>query len=317
MLGQRFWLDSRTLVDPHSAPVSPMRPPLKLFVLPVLLLVAGYVQGAPCGAPVPNPDADPLTGRINVGSSGRNFTVFAKGNLTFDSAPAYYNNTFTGPSYVQGNLGFAGTGDFSWSDGTIDGDVYMSTGGTFKMSGPAHFTAGHMVRNNQDPILNAAFSDFNALSNAAASDPCTTNYSINGTPVTPTTVLTNVNITNASQSMTIMGAPGQKVVISLQNFIMSAGTFTLQGTATSTFIINVAKSFSLNNAKILLSGVPPANVLFNIRSSGQQISLNQGTEMSGVLLALGDKVSLSGGKVYGRVVGDQVNITSGGQVISR
>jgi len=108
---------------------------------------------------------------------------------------------------------------------------------------------------------------------------------------------------------------------------MSAGTFTLEGTATTTYIINVKNQFSLNNAKILLanssgmvgspSGVQASNVLFNIRSSGIQISLNQGTQMSGVLLALGNKVSLSGGTVYGRVIGGQVNITSGGQVISQ
>jgi hypothetical protein len=135
--------------------------------------------------------------------------------------------------------------------------------------------------------------------------------------------------------MAITGGPNQAVVLSLQNFVMSSGTFTLQGTATTTFIINVKNQFSLNNAKILLAnmtgtqiynganpdpgytGVTPSNVLFNIRSKGIQISLNQGTEMSGILLALGDKISLSGGKVYGKAIGGQVNITSGGQVISR
>jgi hypothetical protein len=173
-------------------------------------------------------------------------------------------------------------------------------------------------------ILNAAFSDFNSLSNTAASDPgCGDVYTVNGSP----TVLTNVNITNVSQSMTIRETLGQKVVINLQNFVMSAGTFTLEGTATTTYIINVKNQFSLNNAKIVLAdlsgivnsptGVQASNVLFNIRSSGIQISLNQGTQMSGILLALGDKVSLSGGKVYGRVIGNQVNITSGGQVISQ
>jgi hypothetical protein len=108
---------------------------------------------------------------------------------------------------------------------------------------------------------------------------------------------------------------------------MSAGTFTLEGTATTTYIIHIKNQFSLNNAKILLanmsgmvgssSGVQASNVLFNIRSSGVQISLNQGTQMSGILLALGDKVDLSGGKVNGRVIGGQVNISSGGQVISQ
>ena len=303
-----------------------MRLSSKLFILPALLFFAASAKAAPCGAPVPNSDADPVTGRIIVGSFGQNFTVY--GAAGFSDTNVYTNDTFTGPSFVQGNIGVGPNGTFSWSAGEIDGDVYMDGSGGFTMSGPAHFTAGHMVRYNQDAVLSPAFTDYQNLSNAAAADPCTNNYtvSINGGPPSAT-ILTNVNITNTSQSPTVMGPPGQKVVINLQNFVMSQGTFTLEGTTTTTFIINVSNKFSLNNSKIVLAdlsgivgsptGVQVSNVLFNIRSSGIQISLNQGTEMSGMLLALGDKVSLSGGKVFGRVVGGQVNITSGGQVISR
>jgi hypothetical protein len=39
--------------------------------------------------------------------------------------------------------------------------------------------------------------------------------------------------------------------------------------------------------------------------------------MGGILLAAQRKVDLSGGKVYGRLFGNQVNITSGGQVVSQ
>jgi hypothetical protein len=298
---------------------------LKLLAFPALLLIAGTLRAAPCGAPVSNPDANPLTGRINVGSSGQNFTVFAQ------STASFLDNTFTGPSEVVGNIGIAGHGNFSWSDGTIDGDVYMNSFGTFNMSGPAHFTTGHHERTHQDTGLGGgplgmALTDYQNLSNNAASDPCTNNYTVNGS----STILTNVNITNTSQSMTLKGPPGQKVVINLQSFVMTSGTFTLEGTATTTFIINVQNQFSLNNSKIQLAnlsgvvgsptGVQASNVLFNIRSSGIQISLNQsGTQisMSGILLALRDKIALSGGKVDGRVIGNQVNITSGGQVISQ
>lgn len=300
-----------------------MRPPFRLlFSFAAFVVLATYSNAAPCGAPVVNPDADPLTGRINVGPNGKNFTVF--GTSGFSST--YTNNTFTGPSLVQGNIGIGPNGTFSWSDGTIDGDVYMDGSGGFTMSGPAHFTTGHTVKYNQHPILNSAYTDYQNLSNSAASDPCTNNYTVNGTP----TILTSVNITNVSQSMSLKptsGPPNQKIVLNLSNFVMSAGTFTLQGTTMTTYIINVAKNFSLNNAKILLAnmsgvvgasdGVQASNVLFNIRSTGIQISLNQGTEMSGILLALNDKVDLSGGKVYGKAIGGQVNITSGGQVISR
>jgi hypothetical protein len=292
-----------------------MRRSLTLLSIGSLLLVTSLAYGV-CG------DAyDPATGRINVGLNGRNFTVFGAAGFSDATSPDT-NNTFTGPSFVQGNIGIGPKGTFSWSDGTIDGNIYMSDGpGSFTMSGPAHFAhTGQGVTFNND--LSGPFMDYQNLSNNAADCGATTGPS-------------NINITNASQSMSITGGPNQAVVLSLQNFVMSSGTFTLQGTATTTFIINIKNQFSLNNAKILLAnmtgtqiynganpdpgytGVTPSNVLFNIRSKGIQISLNQGTQMSGILLALGDKISLSGGKVYGKAIGGQVNITSGGQVISR
>ena len=298
-----------------------MRRSLTLFFsFAAVLLCADLAHGV-CG-----PGADTLPGgRINVGLNGSNFTVF--GVAGFSDTNTYTNNTFTGPSFVQGNIGIGPNGTFSWSDGTIDGDVYMDGSGGFTMSGPAHFTSPHMVKYNQHTVLSSAFMDYQNLSNAANNE-CDTppgGYTVNGSS---TTTLTNVNITNASQSMIVKDPfGGSKIVLHLNNFIMSAGTFTLEGTATTTYIINVKNQFSLNNAKILLanssgivgssSGVQASNVLFNIRSKGIQISLNQGAQMSGVLLALGDKVDLSGGKVNGRVIGGQVNITSGGQVISR
>ena len=297
-----------------------MRLSLRLFALAAVLFAADFAQ-AVCGSAYP----DTLPGgRINVGLSGSNFTVF--GAAGFSST--YTNDTFTGPSFVQGNIGVGPGGNFSWSDGTIDGDVYMDGPGGFTMSGPAHFTAGHGVKYNQHAVLSPAYTDYQNLSDAACGEVDTGGYTVNNSVIT----LTNVNITNTSQSMVIAPtatnlATTNRIVLNLNSFTMSAGTFTLEGTATTTYIINIKNLFSLNNAKILLAdlsgvvgsatGVQASNVLFNVRSKGIQISLNQGTEMSGILLALGNKVSLSGGKVFGRVIGGQVNITSGGQVVSR
>jgi hypothetical protein len=45
--------------------------------------------------------------------------------------------------------------------------------------------------------------------------------------------------------------------------------------------------------------------------------MQQGTSLTGILLADGRNVDLSGGKVFGRVVASQLTLTSGGQVISQ
>jgi hypothetical protein len=272
-------------------------------------------------------------GHINVGPTGQKFTVFGVAGFNMAPDPVYTNNTFTGPSMIVGNVGVGPNGTFSASDGMIDGSIYMYDGpGSFHKSGPTIVTGS--VNYNATAITSAAFTDYQNLSNNAADCASTSNYTINGS--SNGVPLNNVNITSNSNTIVRDSNPfgGSKIVLNLTNFKMSSGTFTLEGTATTTYIINVQNQFSLNNAKILLAdmngnvynganpdpmyaGITPSNVLFNIRSKGIQISLNQGTEMSGILLALKDQISQSGGKVYGKTIGGQVNITSGGKAISR
>ena len=274
---------------------------LRLFALASLLVVASNAK-ATCGSAYP--DTDPLTGAINVGAFGRTFTVLAKSDVNF------LNNSSSGNAFVQGNIGIGQKGNFSLSgNASIDGDLYMNSVGQFSMSGNAHFTAGHGVKNNQDSLLSSAITDYQNLSDAACGE----------TPTPAYASITNVSLSD-NQSMTITGAPGQKVVLSLQNFSLTGNsTFTLQGTATTSFIINLAKGFSLSgNSQILLAGVPPKNVLFNIRGTGSDVTLSGSSTMSGILLALNRKVALSGNAIVkGRVIGDQFNISGGAQVISR
>src|SRR4029077_9298385 len=141
----------------------------------------------------------------------------------------------------------------------------------------------------------------------------TSNYTVNGISKVLTTV-------NTGQSITIDPTSSGKVVLNLQDFVMTSGTFTLEGTAMNTYIINVSRNFSLNNSKIVLDssmGLVASHVLFNILGTGSQVSLQQGTSMQGILLAYDRKVDLSGGKVFGRIVAEQLAITSGGQAVSQ
>ena len=233
-------------------------------------------------------------GAINVGSADY-FTVLAKGDAGFT------DNTITGPSFVTGNYGLGGGTLSITGSSKITGKLVNHTGG--QVNGSAAISGGITTNDAQ---LSQAFADAQMLSDAAAMEAVTPAYAS----------LTNVNITNPSQNITITGGPNQKVVLSLQNFTISNGTFTLQGTSTTSFIINVAKNFSLNNGGISLAGVPPQNVLFNILGKGGQVSLNQGTQLPGILLALNRQVDLSGGHVTGKVIANQVVITSGGSAVT-
>jgi Ice-binding-like len=254
------------------------------------------------------PDTLP-DGTINIGS-GAIFSVLTSGDFSAT------DNTFTGSSYVKGNVGIGGSGNFSMSDGTIDGDIYMHTGGTFTKSGPA--TVNGSVKYNQDATINAALNDIKMLSMTAGAEMSSPSalYRVNGNQQTLTTVNTGKSMTVSDFTAT-NPFNGSKIVLNLTDFVLTGGTFTLQGGAMTTYIINVSRNFSINNSSVILSGgLLASHVLFNVLGTGNQVSLNQGTQLSGRLVAMQRKVSLSGGKIYGRLYANQVAITSGGQVIS-
>ena len=231
-------------------------------------------------------------GAINVGSADY-FTVLTKSDAGFT------DNTITGPSFVIGNYGLGGQGKLSITgSSTITGKLVNHTGG--QVNG-ANAISGGVTTN--DAQLAQALADAQALSDAAAAEASTPAYA---------------SLINVTGSMTITGGPGEKVVLNLQTFKLDGGaTFTLQGTTTTSFIINVSKKFALTGGSaITLSGVPPQNVLINIRGTGEQVAFSGKASMSGILLALNRKVDLSSGFVLGKVIANQVVITSGGNVVS-
>ena len=231
-------------------------------------------------------------GAINVGSADY-FTVLTKSDAGFT------DNTITGPSFVIGNYGLGGQGKLSITGSSkITGKLVNHTGG--QVNG-ANAISGGVTTN--DAQLAQALADAQMLSDTAAMEATTPAYA---------------SLTSVNGTMSITGGPNQKVVLNLQDFKLDGGaTFTLQGTATTSFIINVTKRFALTgNSQILLSGVPPQNVLFNILGKGEQVAFSGKSGMSGILLALNRKVDLSSGHVTGKVIANQVVITSGGSVVS-
>src|SRR5436305_15141271 len=112
------------------------------------------------------------------------------------------------------------------------------------------------------------------------------------------------------QSATAAGAPGETVVLQLGNFQLAGNsTFTLQGSATTTFIINIGKSFSLSdNAQIILAGgVQWNNVLFNVHRRNGLASLSGNSVFQGILLANGRTVHLNDqASVAGQVIASRV-----------
>jgi hypothetical protein len=173
-----------------------------------------------------------------------------------------------GHSLIDGDLGLAGNGNFLMGGhATVNGDVYDRSNGTVLTFQHAVITGS--IFHDQDALLDNGVNEALAASAHAFS-------------LAPNRPNTSVKLLG-NKALTITGAPGETVVLSLKNFILrDNSSFTLQGTATTTFVINVRKKFSLSgNSHIDLVGVQWDQVLFNVVGTGQRVSLGGSSVFNG------------------------------------
>jgi hypothetical protein len=121
------------------------------------------------------------------------------------------------------------------------------------------------------------------------------------------------------QSVTITGAPGETVVLNFRRFALrNQSCFTLQGAASTTFIINVAKQFSLaGNSRFVLSGGVQCNSAFVNLLGQEKASLRQNASLQGTLTASQRTVRLRGHSIVaGQVVANNVKLNGMSQIIT-
>jgi hypothetical protein len=259
---------------------------ISIWVVVMGLCVAAGAGGA-------SPYEDTLSdGQINTGSA----SVF--GVLTSSS------DKIKGGSVVHGNTGID-QGEFTLSGGSdVFGDLVYHTGVARKISGGSKV---HGRTYSDDPLIDSALTDAQSLSDAAWMEPVTPRYADR----------TSVNLNGSS--LTITGGANERVVLRLTDFVLTHNsTFTLSGTATTAFIINVTQTFSLRSgSRISLVNVPASNVLFNIRGTGSMVEVRGGSTVLGTLLALNRTVRIRGGsEVAGRVIANQVKISKHSIVVT-
>ena len=122
-----------------------------------------------------------------------------------------------------------------------------------------------------------------------------------------------------NQSSSIVGAPGATVTLDIRNFVLTGhSTLTLQGTATTSFIINVAKQFSLSGrSRIILSdGLRWDHVFFNVLRRGSVVSLSGNAQLYGTLTATLRTVKIDDHSVvYGAVTAKRILLTDAARII--
>ena len=224
----------------------------------------------------------------------------------FSLGGGVFSNHLSDGIHITGDVGIAGNGNGELSDNAIiAGDYYYRSNGTLNISDNAIITGA--IFHSQDGQLDNGVAEAIAASNHAFA-------------LAPTRSFTDINFGgNQRTGLTITGAPGERVVLSLRNFILRGdNVFTLQGTATTTFIINVKGQFSLSDrARIVLSGgLTWDDVLFNVRGKGSVVSIRGSANFQGILMANKRTVQLSGhALVDGEIIANKVLLQGGSQVI--
>jgi choice-of-anchor A domain-containing protein len=125
----------------------------------------------------------------------------------------------------------------------------------------------------------------------------------------------NQSIRWKHQDVTISGTG--VTTLNLSDFRLKDSVLTLQGTATTEFIINVTNQFALSNhsAIVLSGGVQLSNVVFNVAGSGQ-VRIGGDSTLSGMIVARNRTVSLSGGSsISGQVIAAGVHLSRGSSII--
>ena len=158
--------------------------------------------------------------------------VFALGgDVAIDNVNA------TGNVYVKGDVGVAGNGDIAASgNATLDGNLWYRSNGTLTIKGKPKLNGTIFHGVAYDSQLDNGVTEAVNTSNQAFALPVTPAYA-------------GITDITGNSHVVLSGAPGQTVVLKLQNLTLTAGSLTLQGSTNTTFVINVSKSFSLTNSR--------------------------------------------------------------------
>src|SRR4051794_2330931 len=121
-----------------------------------------------------------------------------------------------------------------------------------------------------------------------------------------------------SQTETFSGAPGQTVVMHLQDLRMGGNSIlTLDGAADTNYLIKIRNSLSLSgNAQILLTGGLAWNdVTFKLRDTGEAVEVNGSSTLQGVVIARKRIVRVKDqATIYGDATG-WINLSESGQIV--
>ena len=282
-------------------------------------------------------------GNASGGTTGghRHWAIFTLGgNVTITDPQSYTTTTGIVPSGsptsdysaagsadVYGNVGIYGSGRLSMTNSYIDGfvDEFSSPTNVLAGNGANPYFLGSITHDSA--YLQQAYNDAIAASAAAQYLGTPAGLSANPTVVLGTATTAVITSAKSEADLGITGSlAGNTYVLNLTDLILqgTSAVLTLNGTATTNYVINVNRYMSLaGGAKInLAGGITPQNVLYNVNQNtinGVQydVTLSGGSEARGIILATTRAVKLTGdSKVFGEVIAKSVSLSGSSNVIN-
>ena len=285
-------------------------------------------------------------GNASGGTTGghRHWAIFTLGgNVTITDPQSYTTTTGIVPSGsptsdysaagsadVYGNVGIYGSGRLSMTNSYIDGfvDEFSSPTNVLAGNGANPYFLGSITHDSA--YLQQAYNDAIAASAAAQYLGTPAGLSANPTVVLGTATTAVITSAKSEADLGITGSlAGNTYVLNLTDLILqgTSAVLTLNGTATTNYVINVNRYMSLaGGAKINLAGtITPQNVLYNVNQNtinGVQyvqydVTLSGGSEARGIILATTRAVKLTGdSKVFGEVIAKSVSLSGSSNVIN-
>jgi len=204
---------------------------------------------------------------ISIGAAG-DFAGLELGTSTFTISKA--------TTSISGNIGVAPNGDLNFSGGAVAaGTIYAGAGATLDISGGSGATGGIVQPSS---LVTQAITDAATAASFYAG-------------LTPTQTLSSLGVG------TLTGNGGQNVYDITGSLAFNNGTLTLSGGAHDTFIFDVHgnSTATLSHANIVLNGISPDQVLFNLIGTGLQLQTTGDSNTEGIFLAENGAIDIKGG----------------------
>jgi len=243
-----------------------------------------------------------LADDFGLGPAGPgNFTVLETGNTPNSEVQFSGNAGITGGSApAAANLGIASGGRLNagGNPNVVAGTYYRFSTNTNDTTN-GNFTAVGGTNTTSDSLLSSAAASASAASlNLAGSaanqtfpNPSNTNLTINAT-VAGRNVISFVGGANLNNNVLTLNANGQ---------------------ANVSFVINVSGNLTMGAVNLI--GVSPANVIFNVTGTGNNISLQNNPPapgFNGIFMDIGGNVSTATGTLNGEIIsGVNIQLNNG------